>query len=379
MSVYSTDYDVFLREISKLETPSIIYNVDQLESSIDEMTSTMGEFSFIKLNFALKACYNRDVLKCLSSKNLGCDVSSRRELELAEQMNFKQITSTSPYYSPDDMNYFVSKNITLDINSLSQLVQYGELFPNTDVGLRLKLQKEEEVKKKKISRFGLCIEDLELFNTIKKYKLNIISLHMHTEMTDEEHFIKKVAFLLESLSVFPNVKTFNLGGGLLHLFLDMDKFVEVLKKTQILLENSTSFTNDMRVIIEPGSAITELSGYLLTEIVNIGRRNNEESSYVEVDTSAWSLSPWGTHQVINLSKFPSKIESKIYIYGNTCFEEDLFFSTNEKEPHLHPIGEFEIGDKLLFSSFGAYTTTNKRDFNLQKKAKEIAFKKGHIY
>lgn len=99
MNIYDTDFESFLKLLLDLETPSLVYNMNQLESVVNKVKVILRKYESFILNFALKSCYNNEVLKYLVSQEIGCDVASKRELQLAQKMKFKHITSTSPYYS----------------------------------------------------------------------------------------------------------------------------------------------------------------------------------------------------------------------------------------------------------------------------------------
>ena len=374
-NLYHVDLRAFLEVLLHLDTPTIIYNIDQLKSIITKLKSIIDKHNYFILNFAIKSCYNQHVLNFLSSQDIGCDVASRRELDLAKKSNFKYITSTAPCYSLEDMQYLKNNNVIIDINSIYQLIQYGENFPFTDVGLRLKINPTFMLKNQEESRFGIKLNDKNLMNIIDKYRLNIVSLHVHNENVTQEQFIDKLKFLFDMLQTFSNVKVINLGGGLLEIFSNPTILDETLNKARKLLLKYKNINKDLKIIMEPGSAIMQFCGYLLTTVVNSGTKKGKYAdTYVEVDSSAWSLSPWGRHESINLNNFSTNnIKTDVEIYGNTCYEFDMFSSASENKPLVHRIAPIQVGDKLLFSSFGAYTATNQRDFNLQKHVKEKVY------
>ncbi|MBK5494258.1 hypothetical protein [Bacillus sp. TH13] len=154
-----------------VNTPAIIYDYAGMKDVVDRIQEDLKELPHAKLNLAVKATHTPELLSLYAKWGLGCDVASLGEYELAKKAGFTEITTTNPAYSLKDMRVFMNEGITLDIDSISQLILYGEHFPNTNVGIRVRIPLPTEIESAatfgKDSRFGINILDDRLEKNIK--------------------------------------------------------------------------------------------------------------------------------------------------------------------------------------------------------------------
>ncbi|WP_156009681.1 hypothetical protein [Streptococcus ruminantium] len=187
---------------NELKTPLLVYDEMQLDYTMDRINTIFSKYDFLKLSYAVKASY-------------------RYEYDLVKGYPFEFVTTTAPYYSIEDMNYFTESNILVDFNSLDQIKQFVSIGISKEIGIRARVKFPEWGNQNigsygEESRFGLEL-DQETLDYIFRNNLIIKRLHTHTGQMTPELLVYKVKYLLQFCKHFDSIDTINLGGGLLHL------------------------------------------------------------------------------------------------------------------------------------------------------------------
>ncbi|NMH68112.1 hypothetical protein HF072_04900 [Bacillus sp. RO3] len=345
-----------------IPSPSIIYDYETIKNTVIRIRNDLSVIPGAELCFSIKANRNPMILSILKEFNVGADIASNHELEGALNSGMSPIFATSPSFSIEDLKYLYAYNIIPDFNSLSQLTQYVEQsnFSSHKIGMRVKVpfelsQEDNQISFGKNSRFGIDIVKDEIWKIIDENQLTTVQLHLHLgEMKNSEVMGKVMGFLECYIDRFPNLEVINLGGGITYLYSDSEE----VKKTWALVGASVKRINEklqknIRVVIEPGMLLLAMSGYLYTTVrssdVVDGKR------VVTLDSSAWNLTYWSYPQVARC--YNSSQEEEVHdIYGNTCYEHDVFLK-NSKHATLTQ------GDRVLLTPVGAYVTSMARNLH----------------
>ncbi|WPK12668.1 hypothetical protein R6U77_02915 [Lysinibacillus louembei] len=358
-------------------TPAIVFDLDSVEKTTHQMKSDIKNFINTKINFAVKATYNESVLKTISNIIQGCDVASVGEHKLAKQCGFENFTSTSPYYSIDDMKYFCANDVVLDLDSIEQIIQFGEQnFESKKIGLRVAVPipaiLENNASIGLDSRFGLELNEdtLDMLTAVtQKYNLEIVRFHVHTGQTTPDLLIYKLKYLLEKSENFHNLKMINFGGGFLYLYAHYEKLNKTIEEYNYIYRNwSKKNGRKMEFLVEPGSAFVTGNGYLLSKVVAL-KSHTGETPFVQCDCSFWNLNPWIISNPLNISNYGDTI-NEYTLCGATLFEQDKM--PNKK------ISKVRINDLLIFPAYGGYVG-NMKNFNLLHKIHFWGFYKGEYY
>lgn len=149
----------------------------------------------------------------------------------------------------------------------------------------------------------------------------------------------------------------NMGGGF------PAKYLKDIPKVQMYadaIQNSlrTYFGNHLpETIIEPGRGMVGNAGVLQAEVVLISKKSAEEDvRWVYLDIGKFGGLAETMDEAI---RYPIRTPrdgdalAPCVLAGPTCDSADVLY---EKEPYPLPVS-LEIGDKVLFESTGAYTTT----------------------
>lgn len=367
--IYDAPQNDLFEVAKKIKTPGLIYDFNQINNVANAIKNDLSMLEEAKLNFAVKACHNLEVLKAYAEIGLGCDVASIFEYNLAKKAGFKNITTTAPAYKISDMKLFHNEGIIIDLDSIDQIELFGQEFPSEQIGLRVKIPTPQHFVHgesfKDYVRFGVDILNEKVDNAIKKYGLIVKRLHVHTGQMTPEDFIYKIKYLLTIAEYFNEVDTIDVGGGLLYFYVDRKKVISCFKLVSGEIKKWKSKNNrNMEVIFEPGGALITLCGYLVTQVMAVNYNFELQKRVVTVDSSAWNIAPWQKPVVLIIS--PDKQITgmeKTLIAGNTLYERDFFGNTNNGKYTDFDLGNLKFGDRLILSASGGYTITNARRFN----------------
>lgn len=383
--VYIKPQKELFKYAAEIDTPAIIYDFNQLENIASSIKNDLKTLDDAKLNFAVKACHNIKVLQIYSNLGFGCDVASIEEYKIAKKAGFSNITTTAPAYNVYDMTYFVKNGIIMDLDSVDQIELFGSLFPNEQIGLRLRIGMPSEYENAGSfggnSRFGVDIVNEKVYESIKKNNLKVKRLHVHTGQMSIDALFYKMKYLLTIAEYFKDIDTIDLGGGFFHLYINRNLLQLKLIEINEYVNNWKALNGrNITIIFEPGGALVTPGGYLITQVMSIQHHDIYKTRIVTVDSSAWNLAPWHKPNVtiVNCDKRDCNKVSTI-IAGNTLYELD-FFGTDIQKGYIEYelISDLHYGDRLILSSSGGYTLTNYRRFNGLEPPKEYRLQNGSL-
>jgi diaminopimelate decarboxylase len=368
----------------RLPTPAIVYDLDAIRQVVERIGADCRRIPGGKLNIALKACHTPEVLAFLAGLDLGlgCDVASPGELVLAQHAGFREITCTGPAYSASDFEAFHAAGVVPDIDSISQLRFYGQHFPGRDVGLRIRIPLPKRLESNATfgadSRFGMIITDPEIGRILETYRLTPVRLHVHTGQTTPEALVYKTNYLLEIAGALPGIHTVDLGGGLFHLYVDQRRAEAALQSVAQRVEAwNKEHARELAIRFEPGGALLAPCGYLVVEVRSVEEHPHFQTRVVTVDASAWNLAPWHKPHVVVVPEREGPALPGL-VAGNTLYEGDFFGRDVLVNQHPLSFARCEVGDRLLITTFGAYTVTNARRFHRIPLPVEYALEAGEI-
>ncbi|MDS8835756.1 pyridoxal-dependent decarboxylase [Streptococcus pneumoniae] len=249
-------------------SPCVVYDFGLLETVLDEFKNQIPVTFNYQLFYAVKANSNEKILEFLVDKIDGVDVASLSELDVAKKFfPPTQISVNGPAFSYETLYNLIKKQYKVDINFLEHLQQFS---PKESVGIRVT---EPDELNNRMSRFGINICSDNWTSNLQNPL--ITRLHFHFGEKDDKFIVKldKILFKLQEINKLREVREINLGGGFMKLFMEnrLKEFflslMEIYKKYDI---DSTVTT-----IIEPGSAITSFSAYMITSPVNVSEVNEQ--------------------------------------------------------------------------------------------------------
>ncbi len=342
----------------RLPTPSIIYDssaIDEIVASTRRLFSPLPGFT---LAFSVKANRHEAVLRYLHKLQLAASVASITEFQCASNAGFKRIFATAPAFSAPELKILTENNVCIALNSLSQVELFGRCFPNSNIGIRVRLKAPGPLLTPGVhdikSRFGIDPGEEKMKALLERYRLTITQLHIHFgDLVTAGQILWVLRNMLALSDSFEHVQTINLGGGWYPLFSDFSLFQETARQIVSLVNEWKHKTHrHLEIVFEPGAFLVIESGYLTARVLAVDSHPQLRKTLVSVDVSAWNLLPWTQPRVV--AALPERNHTMLCrIVGNTCYEEDIIVKEQK-------ISVPQIGDRLIVDKVGAYVTSNAR-------------------
>ncbi|HXX35765.1 MAG TPA: carboxynorspermidine decarboxylase, partial [Thermodesulfobacteriota bacterium] len=260
--------------------PSPCYVIDEylLRDNL-QLIKQVKEAAKVDILVSFKAFSNWGVFPIFKEYGFGASASSPNEARLAfEELGVKAHTY-SPAYEEKTIKDILKYSSHISFNSISQL-KYSKIAGQKGVSIGLRVNPEISNSSHDIynpcqpgSRFGIAAEQLN--DGLPK---GVEGLHFHTLFEADSFAFEKVlaAFVKKFEKFLPKLKWVNMGGG--HLITrkgyDTDHLVKLL----------TDFKNKygVKIILEPGSAFTFQTGYLVSTVLDIVESNGIKTAILDV-------------------------------------------------------------------------------------------------
>ncbi|MBE7410817.1 MAG: diaminopimelate decarboxylase [Leptospiraceae bacterium] len=379
-----------VREIAEeYGTPVFVYSQIEIEKNADEALRFPNEFGLL-VRYAMKANSNSTILQILRNKGIHIDASSEYEVERAILAGYKpeEIMLTSQQF-PINLKKIVERGSFYNACSLRQLEEFGKIFPNKELSIRINPGMGSGGTKKTnvgghTSSFGIWFEYIDEVKAIqKKYNLNISKIHSHIGSGSDPEVWKSVAsHTLKFAEVFEKCSIVNLGGGFKvarmsdEITTDFQKIGHPVKELFIDFYKKTG--RKLKLEIEPGTHLIANSGCIITIIDDIVNTGKDGFQFIKLntgmDTNTRPSLYSARHPLISISKSEiGKREIKNYVVvGHCCESGDLFTQENGGDPVSRKIEEAEIGDYMVMEGCGAYCSSmSTKNYNSYPEAEEL--------
>jgi carboxynorspermidine decarboxylase len=337
--------------------PSPCYVIDelllrnnlQLIKKVKEATGTETLVSF-------KAFSNWGVFPIFKEYGFGGSASSLNEARLAfEELGVKAHTY-SPAFEGKTISDILRYSSHISFNSINQLRKYSKIAYQNGVSIGLRVNPEFSDSPYDIynpckpgSRFGMTAE--QLGDAAPK---GVEGLHFHTLFEADSFALEKLlAVFLENFGKFlPKLKWINMGGG--HLI--TKKGYDISHLVKILNDFRKKY--DIKIILEPGSAFTYQTGYLVSTILDIVENNGIKTAILDVSFTCHMPDCLEMpYKPIILGATDEVTGKPTYRMGGiSCLAGD-FMGNWSFDKELKP------GDKIIFDDMIHYTTVKTTMFN----------------
>ena len=365
-------------DFDKIPSPCFVLDESLLRHNLEQIAD-VEKRAGIEIILALKACAMWSVFPIIKEYVGGATASSLSEARLVYE-EFGTLAHTyAPVYADRDFSDIMRYSNHITFNSLAQYHRFApqalirgiscglrinpehssvgtELYNPCSEGSRLgvtagqldETESAADTGTKEFAGMGGAVEDGGLPDGLEGF-------HFHTlcESSPED-----LASTLEAVEAkfgrwLPSLKWLNMGGG--HLMTrkgyDRDKLVD------ILLGFKKRYPN-LRVILEPGSAFTWQTGYLVSRIEDIVSRGGVDTLMVDVSFAChmpdclempYKPAITGAHD-------PAPGDKRWRVGGNCCLAGDWVGDwAFDREP--------KVGDRLVFEDMIHYTMVKTTMFN----------------
>ena len=172
--------------IKQFGSPLYVYNEKILREKCKDMVN-LCPFSHMRINYAIKANTNLTLMRIIREEGLTADVSSAGEIVAAIAAGFppEEILFIANNISADEMLFAIENNITLSVDSLSQLATYGKLNPGGEIAVRFNTgigggHHAKVVTGGDDTKFGILTDYIpEVKKLLREYNLTLVGINHH--------------------------------------------------------------------------------------------------------------------------------------------------------------------------------------------------------
>jgi len=342
-------------DFSKVPSPCYVIDERLLRNNLARM-QRVKEAAAVDLLVSLKAFSNWGVFSIFKEYGFGASASSANEARLAfEELGVKAHTYAPAYddrYVADVLKY--SSHVSF--NSLHQFRKYGKIASHGGVSIGLRVNPEFSDSPYDIynpckpgSRFGMTAE--QLGDVLPE---GVEGLHFHTLFEADSMALENALGVFEKKfgRFLSRLKWVNMGGG--HLITkknyDLPHLIKLL----------TDFRNqyNLGIMLEPGSAFTYQTGYLLSTVLDIVENNGIRTAILDVSFTCHMPDCLEMpYQPVILGATGEREGKPTYRMGGvSCLAGD-FMGNWSFDKELKP------GDKIIFDDMIHYTTVKTTMFN----------------
>ncbi len=342
-------------DFSKIHPPCYVIDERLLRNNL-ELIKRVKEAAAIDILVSFKAFSNWGVFPIFKEYGFGASASSLNEARLAfEELGVKTHTY-SPAFEDKSIADILKYSSHISFNSINQFRKYFKIASQNGVSIGLRVNPEFSETPYDIynpckpgSRFGMTAEQLG-----DAAPQEVEGLHFHTLFEADSFALERVlAVFLEKFGKFlPRLKWVNMGGG--HLV--TKKNYDIHHLIRILTDFKNKY--DVQIILEPGSAFTYQTGYLVSTILDIVENKGIKTVILDVSFSCHMPDCLEMpYKPVILGAIDEMAGKPTYRMGGiSCLAGD-FMENWSFDKELKP------GDKIIFDDMIHYTTVKTTMFN----------------
>lgn len=376
----------------KFDTPLYVISETRIRENYRRIRDALiRNYQKVRIYYSAKANSNISVLRILENEGTYVDTVSLGEVFLALKAGFspERILFTGTSVRNDELQSLLKSNVTINIDSLSQLNRLLKMAVPDLLSFRINPDiraghHEHCVTAGKDSKFGLWEEDaIKAYGIARKAGVRRFGIHMHigSGILSIDTFILAIEKLLGIAKRIHNqtrvdFEFINMGGGLgvpykpedkeLNLNLFSDKILGLFKKRIEEYGLGEPF-----FYVEPGRYIVCDAGILLTTVNTV--KTTPFKKFIGVDAGFNTLirpTMYGSyHHMLVANKMGFPEEETYDVAGPLCESGDIL-TKDRKMPKI------QEGDVLAVLNVGAYGYSMSSQYNSRPRAAEVLVKNG---
>lgn len=345
-------------DYSKVPSPCYVLNEQLLIKNL-ELLKKVRIKADVDIILAFKGFSMWSTFPLVRQYLSGATASSLYEAMLCmDEMKCKAHTYAAAYY-PNEFDEIASLSSHITFNSISEYNRYINLlkdkYPTVSPGIRV----NPEYSVVETDLYNPCAPGSRLGTTIENFngKLpdGLEGLHFHALCESNSYDLENVLNSFERLfgSFLPHLKWLNLGGG--HLITkkgyDVDHLIQLLKKFKAKYAN-------LKIIMEPGSAIAWQTGDLVSTVLDIVDNKGIKTAMLNVsftchmpDCLEMPYRPKVTGATDPINGKPT-----YRLGGVSCLSGDYMEAYSFEQ-------ELQSGDTIVFEDMIHYTMVKTTMFN----------------
>ncbi|MGK0325756.1 MAG: diaminopimelate decarboxylase [Polaribacter sp.] len=367
-------------------SPLYVYDTDKIESQYNRLTNAFSSVKSLKLNYAVKALSNINILKFLENIGAGLDTVSIQEVQLGLTTGIdpKKIIYTPNGVSLKEIEEVAKLGVQINIDNLSILELFGQKYPEIPVCVRINPHimagGNSKISVGHIdSKFGISIHQVpHIKRVVENTSMNINGIHMHTgsDILDIDTFLRATEILFDVAKQFDNIDFIDFGSGFKVPYKEGDISTDIeqlgLQLSERFNEFCVEYGKEITLMFEPGKFLVSDAGVFLAK-VNVVKQTTS-TVFAHVDSGFNHLvRPMmydSYHHITNISNTEGR-DRYYSVVGYIC-ETDTFGSNRR-------IAEISEEDVLCFHNAGAYCFSMASNYNSRYLPAEVMLYKGKDY
>lgn len=374
------------------DTPLYVISENRVRDNYQRLRNALtSNFEKIRVYYAAKANSNLSVLKILETEGAYLDAVSPGEVFMALTTGFpaERILFTGTSVRNDELKFLADSNITVNVDSLSQLdkllkVRVPEVLSvrvNPEIGAG---HHDHCITAGKNTKFGLWENDAaNAYKTAKEAGVKRFGIHMHvgSGVLEVEPFVLALDKLLGVAKrvhdeVGVSFEFVDMGGGLGVPYRPEDKPLDLSFFSEKMLSLFKRRVDEYRLgepffCVEPGRYLVCDASILLTRVNTV--KTTPFKKFIGVDAGFNTLvrpTMYGSyHHVLVANNLDAPEEETYDVAGPICESGDLL----AKDRHLPKVEE---GHLLAVLNAGAYGYAMSSQYNARPRAAEVLVKNG---
>jgi diaminopimelate decarboxylase len=379
--------DTLKETINKVGTPLFVYDSAIITNNLKRIFDSAEKYGLekrLKLYVSYFSNSNPHLSRIIKDSGVGILVQTEEELYQLEKFSLasKDIMVSPTYLSNDQIDFWVSKNIPINLASLEEISYLVSKYPDFPVSFRI------DGSLWQTQRTGIKRRD---FPKLRKFLLenkivpNSFHIYCGTGSTLAQHKRYLVRDFRVYKKYFNEVKQINLGGGF-----GFDYQTEKMEEKHFDWDGYFSFLHNLIIkynipdevsfILEPGRDVLADSGDFIVKINRVIQRGKEKTistdgSYVYLP-SAKMKNRQHRHNFysLDLEKIRGNDFFWSFINGSTTLSSDYVLPQKTKVPMI-----IKEGDYVIIHDVGAYGSTEKLEFLNKKPCAEVLVKNEMAY
>jgi len=378
--------DSLVKLAEKYGSPLYVYDTNKITSQFQRITTAFSDVKNVKINYAVKALSNINILKVFHQLSAGLDTVSIQEVQLGLAAGIlpKNIIFTPNGVSLEEIEEVAELGVQINIDNLSILELFGQKHPNIPVCVRINPHVmaggNSKISVGHIdSKFGISMYQVPLIKRVmENTNMRINGIHMHTgsDILDIDTFLRATEILFDVANQFENLDFIDFGSGFKVPYKEGDISTDIEQLGKQLTKRFNDFCKDygkeLTLMFEPGKFLVSESGYFLAKVNVI--KQTTSTVFAGIDSGFNHLvRPMmynSYHHITNISN-PKGRERYYSVVGYIC-ETDTF-GTDRR------INEITEGDILCFYNAGAYCFSMASNYNSRFKPAEVMVHNGVDY
>ena len=345
-------------DFQTVPSPSYVLDERLLDANLALIDRVRRE-SGAEIIVALKACAMWSIFPELAAHADGATASSAAEARLVLEEFGSPAHTYAPVYTDRNIDEILRCSSHITFNSLTQYERFGQraLINGLSCGLRINPEYspvETDLYNPCVtgSRLGVTAEQLAACGGLPE---GIEGLHFHVLCESRPEPLRRALEAVEQRfgACLDRVKWLNMGGGHLmtHADYDCDELIALLRAFKTRHPH-------LRLILEPGSAFTWRTGYLVSTVEDVVVNGDVRTAMLDVSFAChmpdclempYKPAILGAHE-------PADGEKRWRMGGTSCLAGDFYGDWAFDH-------ELQVGERIVFEDMIHYTMVKTTMFN----------------